>query len=858
MRVPLRWLAEHVDLEPGSRGAEVAAALVRVGLEEEGIHTGDVTGPLVVGEVLELVKEPQKNGKTINWCRVDVGPEHNEADLDHAQGSRGIVCGAHNFVVGDHVVVALPGAVLPGGFAIAARKTYGHVSDGMICSSRELGLGDDHDGILVLAQARPGVATVPGQDALALLGLDEETVEVNVTPDRGYCFSVRGLAREYAHGVRRPVAEVFRDPAPAEVAAPVGPGPAVRLEADPPLRGQVGCDRFVARAVRGVDPAAASPAWMTERLRQVGMRPVSLVVDVTNYVMLATGQPMHAYDLGLLGEALVVRRARAGEKLTTLDGVVRDLHAEDLLVTDEGGRAGSTRVLGLAGVMGGADTEVSAGTTDVLLEAAHFSPVSVARTARRHRLPSEAAKRFERGTDPQLCPRAAELATRLLVELGGGRADAAWTDESALAPATVIELPAGFCERVVGVAYSAAEIREALTEIGCAVEGADGAALTVTVPSWRPDLRQKVDLVEEVARLNGYDRVPSVLPPAPAGRGLTAGQRARRSAARGLVEDGFVEVLSYPFVAASVHDAFRLPADDPRRRTVRLVNPLSAEAPLMRTSILDSLVETLRRNVSRGSRDVALVEFGSVTRSVGGAPVPVLGVQDRPGEAELAAVAAGLPEQPLHVAGILAGRRRGPGVTSDGFAATSEAVLWVDAVEAARTVARSVGVGIEVRAGDRAPWHPGRCAEVRTAGGTLVGHAGELHPSVLATLGLPARTAAFELDLDVLLAELGPPVRVAPLSTYPAATQDVALVVPDTVAAAEVEAALRAGAGSLLEDVRLFDLYRGSQVGEGRSSLAFALRFRAPDRTLTAEEASAARDTAVAEAARRTGAVQRA
>ncbi|WP_432521564.1 phenylalanine--tRNA ligase subunit beta [Kineococcus sp. SYSU DK006] len=856
MRVPLDWLAEHVDLEPGATGADVAASLVRVGLEEEGVHTSGVTGPLVVGRVLDLTPEPQKNGKTINWCHLDVGAEH-----AGPEGHRGIVCGAHNFAAGDLVVVALPGALLPGGFAIAARKTYGHVSDGMICSAEELGLGADSDGIIVLSQFLPGVEVTPGQDALALLGLAGETVEVNVTPDRGYCFSVRGIAREYAHGTGRPVAQVFRDPVAVEVPEPAGPGYPVRLTDDAPIHGTAGCDRFVARTVRGIDPAAPTPRFIADRVRQAGMRSISLAVDVTNYLMLETGQPLHAYDLGALQGELVVRRARPGERLTTLDGVERALHPQDLLITDEvPGEPSTSRVLSLAGVMGGQSTEVSASTTDVLVEAAHFTPVTVARTARRHKLPTEGAKRWERGVDPAMTAQVAELAVRLLVEHGGGTADPTATDvvlDGGPAPSPTIALDAGFPARLTGTPIGEAEVVAALTEIGCAVRAEDGR-LEVVPPSWRPDLRQGVDLVEEVARLRGYDTIPSVLPAAPAGRGLTPGQRARRSIARSLVDDGFVEVLSYPFVAPAVHDAQGLGADDPRRTALRLANPLSEQQPLMRTSLLDSLVEVVRRNVSRGLRDLALVELGTVTHPTPGAPAAeVLGAAGRPGEQELAALLAAVPRQPLHVAGVLTGVRRPAGVAADGFERTGEPATWADAVDAARTVAAAAGVAVVVEAAQRAPWHPGRCARITTAAGHVVGHAGELHPGAVSALELPAPAVAFELDLDVLLDQVGASVQVEQLSGYPAATQDVALVVDADVPAGAVEAALRAGAGALLEDVRLFDVYTGAQVGEGRKSLAYGLRFRAADRTLTAEEASAAREAAVAEAAARTGAVQR-
>ncbi|MBC7291632.1 MAG: phenylalanine--tRNA ligase subunit beta, partial [Actinotalea sp.] len=389
-RIPLTWLAEHVELPTGTTAEQLAADLVRVGLEEEAVHGAAVTGPLVVGRVVERTPEPQKNGKTINWCRVDVGP-HNEVAEDGTLRPRGIVCGAHNFEAGDLVVVALPGAVLPGPFPISSRRTYGHVSDGMICSAKELDLGEDHDGIIVLSP--DDVDAAPGDDAKELLGLGEEVLEINVTPDRGYCFSMRGVAREYGHST----GAAFRDPAVLveDDVRPAAGGFPVEVDDPAPIQGTLGCDRFVARVVRGVRAHGPSPAWMQRRLTQAGMRPISLAVDVTNYVMLDLGQPLHAYDLAQVAAPVVVRRARAGEQLRTLDGTLRDLHPEDLLITDspaDVGRAG--RVLGLAGVMGGAESEVAEATSDLLIEAAHFDPVSVARTARRHRIPSEAGKRF--------------------------------------------------------------------------------------------------------------------------------------------------------------------------------------------------------------------------------------------------------------------------------------------------------------------------------------------------------------------------------------------------------------------------------------------------------------------------------
>ncbi len=842
MRVPMSWLAEHVAVPAGTTAEQVAADLVRVGLEEEGIHGGDVTGPVVVGRVISADPEPQTNGKTTNWCTVDVGP--------HGPGGttepRGIVCGAHNFAAGDLVVVSLPGAVLPGGFAIASRRTYGHVSDGMICSAQELGLGTDHEGIVVLTRLGVDLAGVaPGDDALALLGLAEQTVEVNVTPDRGYCLSVRGVAREYSHSTGL----AFTDPVGALAPAPsTGTGHDVRIADGAPINGRPGADRFVARVVRGVDPTAASPGWLQRRLTQAGMRPISLAVDVTNYVMLALGQPLHAYDLGLLSGPVVVRRARVGESLRTLDDVERRLHPEDLLITDSGSGEEGSRVLGLAGVMGGADTEVSDATRDVLVEAAHFDAVTVGRTARKHRLPSEASKRFERGVDPQLAPAAAELAVRLLVAHGGGTAEAAYTDVDHVTAAPAISLDPGFPARLVGVDYTPEQVAGSLRTIGCRVQQ-DGGTLDVTPPSWRPDLTGAPELTEEVARLHGYDAIPERVPAPPPGGGLTHAQRTVRRVREHLAGRGLVEVLSYPFVSSAAHDALDLPAADDRRRAVRLVNPLSDEQPEMRTNLLTPLLDTVVRNLGRGEADLAVFEIGLVVRPDADAPAAgVPGVSGRPSEAELAALDAAVPRQPRRLAAVLTGSAQ-----PSGWQGPGRTVGWDDAVDLARQVASIAGVILTAVPDDHAPWHPGRCAALHVTPGrtdiwphvadtVLVGHAGELHPRVCARLGLPARTVAVELDLDrVVAAGEGLVVTALPLSRHPVAKEDLALVVEASVPAGVVESALVMGAGDLLESVRLFDVYTGPQVGAGRKSLAYALRFRAPDRTLTTEEVAGAR-----------------
>lgn len=836
MRVPLSWLREYVDLPATETGRDVQAKLISAGLEVETVEQlgADLKGPLVVGQVL-TIEELEGFKKPIRFCTVDVGQANGTGEPQE------IVCGARNFAVGDKVVVVLPGATLPGGFSISARKTYGKVSHGMICSSDELGMGDDGaHGIIVLPPE-----TEVGKDAIELLELVDEVLDIAVTANRGDCLSIRGVARETAIAYGLPL----RDPALIDVPAPNAFGYPVQVS-EP-----YGCDRFTARTVTGLRPEARSPIWLQRRLQKVGMRPISLAVDITNYVMMELGQPLHAYDRKLVQGTIGVRRAEEGEKLVTLDGVERTLHAEDLVITDERGP------IGLAGVMGGADTEIADhedaenATTEVVIEAAHFDAVSVARTARRHKLLSEASRRFERGVDPQAAAAAAQRTVDLLVLLAGGTAEAGVTEVIAPSAPHTITIPADHPDKVAGVTYGRETVVRRLQEVGCDVYGQD--ELIVTVPSWRPDLADPNDLAEEVIRLEGYENLPSTLPKPPSGRGLTHRQRLHRRVGRALAGAGYVEAPNYPFVSEQVFDQLQLAADDPARRVVKLVNPLSDEEPALRTTLLPGLLGALRRNAGRGSHDLALFETGLVfhprEESRAATHLPV---DRRPTDEEIAALNAALPEQPRHAAVVLAGAREQAGWWGKGRPAD-----WADAVEAARTLAREAGAELVVRKGQYGPWHPGRCAELAVvADGTekVVGHAGELHPRVLKALGLPERTCAMELDLDALEAA-GDGVPQAPsISTFPVATQDVALVVDKPVPAAEVEAALREGAGELLESIRLFDVYENAeQLGEGRKSLAYALRFRAGDRTLTVDEASAARDAAVALAGERTGAVLR-
>lgn len=833
MRVPYSWLREIVaagapgwDVAP----AELEQALVRIGHEVEEVATlGPVEGPLTVGRVT-AIEELTGFKKPIRFCHVDVGEGKD----------REIVCGATNFAVGNLIVAALPGTTLPGDFKIAARKTYGRNSDGMICSAAELGMGADHSGILVLP---PGTAD-PGADAAAVLGLDDVVFHLAITSDRGYCMSLRGLAREVACAYDLD----FVDPAQVVKPLPVN-GEAWPLTVQP----GTGVRRFALRPVTGIDPAAVSPWWLQRRLLLSGIRATSPAVDVTNYVMLELGHPMHAHDRKRITGSFGVRFARPGETVVTLDDIERKLEPADVLIVDD------TATTAIGGVMGAASTEVRADSTDVLLEAAVWDPAAVSRTQRRLHLPSEAARRYERGVDPAISVAALDRCATLLADIAGGvvsdgltdwRGDPPVGDSATDWAGTPIEISVDLPDRVAGVGYAPGVTARRLTQIGADV-AERGDTLTVTPPSWRPDLVQPADLVEEVLRLEGLDVIPSVLPSAPAGRGLSAAQQRRRAIGKALAQSGYVEILPTPFLPAGVFDLWGLPDDDPRRTTTDVLNPLEADRPHLATTLLPALLEALVRNVSRGLVDVSLYALAQVVRpTTDTRAVDLIPVDRRPTDAEIAALDASLPRQPQHVAAVLAGLREHRGPWGPGRRAEA-----ADAFEAVRIIARASGIDVRLRAAQQLPWHPGRCAEV-LVGDTPVGYAGQLHPAVIERSGLPKGTCALELDLDAMpIAAALPAPRVSP---FPAVFQDVSLVVAADVPAQAVADAVRAGAGELLEDLQLFDVFTGPQIGEDRKSLTFALRFRAPDRTLTEDDATAARDAAVRRAAEAVGAELRA
>ena len=834
MKIPVSWLREFVEIPEKLSGREVSELLLKVGFEVEGVDTvGDVRGALVIGRV-KTIEELTDYKKPIRWCQVEVGAAHGNVETP---GIRGIVCGARNFVAGDTVVIALPGTTLPGDFTIATRETYGHISDGMICSVRELGLGDEHDGILVL----PSDAGKPGDDAFPVLGLGDEVLDISVTPDRGYALSMRGMAREVA--ISQGVA--FVDPGTSLAELPEAAGSAIQAASDD----YEACDLLVLRTLGNYNPAAPTPDFIKARLAAVGVRSISLAVDLTNYVMFELGQPLHAFDADKITGTIRARWAKKGEELETLDGIKRVLSPTDLVIADD------ARVLSLAGVMGGAYSEISATTTRVCLEAAHFNPVEIARVSRRHKLSSEASRRLERGVDRMLPPVASARFAALLLEHGGATFEGTSGVEQAPNP-TVIALDPAMPGQVAGHTYEPANIEKILTALGCIVDS-KAAQWNVRVPSWRPDLVAAIDLVEEVIRIDGYEKVPATLPTAPAGRGLTPAQKLQRRVGLHLAGRGLVEVRNYPFVGAAEFDALGIPAGDSRRHAVQLANALSDEQPLMRTTLLPGLAGAVSRNLSRGFTDIALFEISSVSlltpkqSATGVTDPPRPTVAKRPSEKEIAALEALLPIQPLHLGVLLTGALR-----PAALGAKPTPAAWNDVIEVALALGIELGVTIDVAAADYAPWHPGRCAAL-SAHGVALGYAGELAPKALENLGLPKRSVALELNLSALL-DVANVVAAAPsVWTFPVAKEDIALVVKSDVAATDVLNVVRTGAGDLLEDIRLFDVYEGSQVADGHKSLAFALRFRAQDRTLAAEEVAAARQSGVDAAAKAFGATLR-
>ncbi len=816
MLTPLSWIKEFVAIPTSVTAEEISDALIRVGFEvEEIMEKGlDLTGPLVFAKVLSI-EEIVEFKKQIRYVGIDCGE----------RATRFVICGATNFSVGDVVVAALPGAVLPGDFKISARETYGKTSNGMICSARELGISDDHAGIMVMNENEVEI----GADAIADLQINDVIFDVAINPDRGYALSIRGIAREVAGAL----ALTFTDPVDALRSLKfneTGKGLSAKI-ADSST-----ASVFYLRTLSNFDPQATTPLWMRRRIEKMGMRSISLVVDVTNYVMLELGQPLHAFDKSKIKEGLTIKRAGKAQTFTTLDGQVRQLDPDDLMVCDD------EKPLALAGTMGGSSSEISETTTDIALEAVRFDATSIAKNSRRHKISSEASRRFERSVDPSL----AEFASARFVQLLSAHSSAQHVatvvaGEPIYAPIVTID-PAKI-STILGFEISRQKVAEVLRVIGCDV---NEKSFAVDPPSWRSDLLTTSDFAEEVARMIGYDKIPSLLPPRPLHASLTPDQKRRRAVAAMLANRGLAEVQTFPFTNQATIDAMGFVGE--RAATYRVTNPMSEEFPLMRVHLVPGLIEVAQRNISRGAKDFAIFEMGSIFRS-SKKLVPAISPQlsQRPEQRLIEEIFASVPPQTYHVAGLLVGK-----VENENWQGKARAYNWTDAVAYAQNILELCNVEWSKARSDLAPWHPGRCAEL-IINGKAVAHAGELHPRIVAAYGLPERSVAFAVALSALPhSQLVKPISVG---TMPAALQDVALIVDATTSAQSVESALREGAGELLESITCFDRY--DKIGDGKISLAFTLTFRAPDRTLTGEEVSIMRAAATAVALAKCGAVVR-
>lgn len=795
MKVSFNWLADYIDL-PTRQPGPVAEVLESLGHEVEEVeHLAPQFQRVVTARVLEVDRHPRAD--RIRVCRVTTGDD-----------PMTVVCGAWNFEAGATVALAVPGSTLAGGMEIGRRSIRGVVSNGMICSERELGLGEDAAGILVFDPETP-----VGEDLASFGELTDTVLDLSITPNRPDVMSYVGVARELAAYYR--VDYRVREPEFPRLDAV----PRIGITIEDPS----GCYRFTSREVWGCQ-VGPSPFWMRTRLRASGQRPISNVVDITNYVLLELGQPIHAFDLDKLGGAgIVVRRAVPGERLTTLDGVERDLTSSDLVVADR------HRASALAGTMGGGESEVTGQTTNVLIEAASWDPPTVLHMSKRHTLRTEASARFERGVDPELPPLAVARAAQLVLELAGGEALAQVTDvvarEDRLKPVTV-KLRLREVERILGPGFDTPRVVDLLSRLHLGVEGQD--PVTVEVPTFRPDLTRPIDLVEELARLWGYNNFPERIPRGPGG-GRSIPQNRTNTLRRSLCSVGFSESVSLSFMRASEIEIWGWDDDDERSQQIGLKNPLREEESILRTTLLPGLLRVARYNHSHGLDNVAIFELGRVFLD---RPHPVL---------------AQVPDQPQRI-GVLATGRLG----GSGLGLSPRPVDFYTVAAVWRAVARHLDLhDWRLEPVDEAGWHPARAARL-VMDRRQVGTIGEIHPAVVRRAELPGRVVAMELRLRPLVADREHWQFRAP-SVFPPYTFDLAFEAPEDLAADDLLAATGEAAGPLLEAARVFDEFRGDPLGEGRKSLAINYTLRAADRTLSSEDTAGALRS-MAEAARHLGA----
>jgi phenylalanyl-tRNA synthetase beta chain len=779
MKVSTNWLSDFVkiDLSP----EELADRLTMAGLEVEGCTpVGKEFDGILVGRIVSISPHPQADKLSV--CQVDVKTQIVP-----------IVCGASNVRVSDRVPVALPGSVLPNNARIEKAQIRGELSFGMMCSESELGLGEDASGIMILPES-----SRPGEQIASELQLEDWILDISVTPNRGDCLCILGIAREAAAILGIPLCQAKTEV--HEGTTPIGHLTSVQIE-DEDL-----CARYAARVILEAT-IAPSPLWIRRRLQTTGIRPISNVVDVTNYVMMERGQPLHAFDFDKLkGRRIVVRRPREGEKIVTLDGVKRGLSPEMLIIAD------AEDAVAIAGVMGGSTSEVGAETRSILLESAWFDPLSIRRTSRALGLQSEASYRFERRVDPEGTVRAIDRAAELILGTAGGEAAAGVFDAYPRPySAPVLSLRTKRANRILGTRLSKRRMIAIMKGLQLPVVSEENEKIQVAVPSFRGDLGREIDLIEEIARVHGFDQIPKALPQGvicPKGRCLPLS--IEESIRRLLCASGFFEVINFSFTRPEVFDRLRLAADDPLRRAVRLRNPLSEDASILRTLLLPSLLENLRWNESRSIRNIRIFETAKTFHSSDS--------QVLPGERrEMTAIAVGQRTDPH-------------------WGEEKREVDFFSLKGIVETLGRILGLEWELGPIDSSYLDPGKSARIE-ANGHKLGWIGQIHPEVAEGFDVAGIPFGFGLeDLELLSSLCRPEKQYSSLPRFPAVVRDVALLVPSSLPSLRVDTLIRKAGGELVDEVKLFDVYQGDKIPRGYKSLAFSIHYRAVDRTLTDEE----------------------
>ena len=791
MRVSYNWLKQYLDLEMPAE--ELAKRYTLAGLEyDEVITVGEEFSGVVVAKVLSCDKVEKSDH--LHICQVDIG----------AAEPLNIICGAPNVREGLLVACAKVGAVLPGDFEISARKTFGYLSQGMLCSQKELGLSEDHSGIWELNDYFPDADAPLGMDVVEALDIRDEVLIIELTPNRSDCLGMINLAREAAAYTGGPVH--YPDLSYPEDGSKIEELISIEV-ADEQL-----CPRYLARLVQGVK-IGPSPLWMQNYLRAAGMRPINNVVDISNFVMLEMNQPLHTFDYqSLRGQKILVRAAEPGEEMQTLDGKDRKFSGGEILICDDDGP------VCVAGVMGGMNSEVTEQTTDILIEAAAFNPVSIRRTSRRLGIPSEASMRFEKGIDIASCDEAAKRAAQLMVKYCGGTAAQGKIDVCSAIPQPVqIILRAERVNHLLGTSFTLDEIQGVITALGFALEAAGDDALLVTVPTYRQDISLEVDLIEEVARIKGFDLIPKTLPLNETIGGRTPKQELLRSLSNTCAACGLNEAVNYSFIHPGEADLLRLPAEHPWRSTLAISNPLSEDQSVMRRSLLPGLLHTAERNMARRNLDLRFFETGMVFIPAAETPEKV-----QPQEVlTLGMLLAGTPTDNWHVK-----------------AAPYDYFTMKGIVE---RIALSLGIdNLKFARANEEYLHPGRSAVI-ILDSLQIGIIGELHPQVAENYQLSGRVIVAELSLEPLfLAALAQGNKDHSLPRYPASNRDIAVIGSCDIPEQEIAATIREAGGEYLRAVRLFDLYDQAPVPGGQRSLAYALDFRDDNRTLTDKEVDAA------------------